>query len=1480
MPNSRKTIGHVSQSGVTENTPYVGPRPFTSADQDIFFGRNQEAIELTSLIKAHPEVLLYAPSGAGKTSLLFAQVIPILDKEEEFDVLPTARVRSQESSPIPEDKIANIYMFNALKDLSDDKLSVIERTQLTLAEYLKQLPRPPVHSAQGSKGGPIDENTELRLPRVIIFDQFEEIFTLYPERYKDRQDFFAQVAAALEADSFLRVIFSMREDYIAEVDPFVDILPENLHTRFRLERLRKANALSAVKQPLETDRVKGRRQFSPGAAELLVDRLMLIKVKTASGEKIEVPGEFVDPVQLQVVCQTLWEKLPPDDYVISADDLDKYANVDEALSNFYENSVRRAVAAANKANQASPVQAAKPSQVSAITEGAVRGWFEQKLITREGKRNMVFREGDMTAGMSNLVVDALDNQHVIRVEIRGGEPWYELSHDRFIPPIRESNRRFLLQQPLAKRKAQELEARADEWLKSQRNDSLLLNRAELLEAQDWMRSETAAIGYSDTLLLLIRASEAAIEHEDNKQLQMLAEAQRLRVVAEQKRSRQMKIGFVVASILLVCALGSTIYAYRAQGKAHVEKRKAEDVAGKLKIARADEEAQRLKAEKQKSIAENQSREADKQREDAVAARGLAEKSEKATKKAKALLQGALADTEKARTSLAQQNTVLTQTTIDLTRTTIELAEISKERERRNWSLKLAWDADSQLADNPELALRLALESANYSQTNQGNLILGKAYLNFKGRGILKGHSKTVWQAAYSPDGQFIFTASEDGTVKMWDAKTNLELKTFKGEEDGVHAIAMSANGTKILTEATEKGRLWNVSDGTSIVLDGLTGPVAAIAFSPNGKLVATEATSDKLLVQDTEDNEDEEKAGATPRIWDADNGAIKQTLIGHEGSISALSFSPKSDLLATASWDNTARIWDVATGRELKVLRGHTAPLTSVGFDRTGQFVVTGSYDGTARVWEVATGKETIVLRGHAGGVRLATFSTNGAFIFTVGQRVTAYSANDHKIPLPPDMPTDDEAPLDNTVRVWDARTGRPLVIIIEPTSEISLANFSTNGKMIATATKDGTVRVWEAATGQVITKLLSRGGNMNSIAFSPDGKFVLTANEEQTAQVWEVANSTSLAQPIGAGTPGSRQYVQFDATGENIINASTDGSVRLVGLTGELKPGSLLKGISEAVFDIAISPNYKFAVTASKRARRVVKGEKKAAIDRDAHVWDLKSNKPIRDLKHPVSIEPATTGAPTPGKPAPEKKVTPKSAPIVKKVIFSPKGTYVLTAADDGTACVWETLNWTIVREVKTSEKRKTLGVWAFDSSERFLVTVESTGNISAWEISTGTNRPVIQSLDKEVNSLAFNEKDDLVVTASNDSTARVWTTEGKVLAVLRGHTGRVLSAEFSRDGRFIVTAGDDGTVMVWNVDTGSAVRSIKINEGVPVLSATFSPDGKSIAIVDARALLYVLDCEVCYPLDEFKRLANELKPRQLKSDEEQRFMIGKPPF
>jgi hypothetical protein len=121
--------------------PYVGPRPFEKHEQRLFFGRDWEAEELVALIIAHPAVLLYAESGAGKSSLLNARILPKLQNEEAGEVLPVARVRGDIPEDIRAEQIDNLYAFNTLlKWTEETKITPAQLVNLSLAGYLKSLP--------------------------------------------------------------------------------------------------------------------------------------------------------------------------------------------------------------------------------------------------------------------------------------------------------------------------------------------------------------------------------------------------------------------------------------------------------------------------------------------------------------------------------------------------------------------------------------------------------------------------------------------------------------------------------------------------------------------------------------------------------------------------------------------------------------------------------------------------------------------------------------------------------------------------------------------------------------------------------------------------------------------------------------------------------------------------------------------------------------------------------------------------------------------------------------------------------------------------------------------------------------------------------------------------------------------------------------------------------------------------------------------
>jgi tetratricopeptide (TPR) repeat protein len=485
----------------------VGPRPFERADQKIFFGRGREADELLSLVIAHTVVLLYAPSGAGKTSLINAKLIPLLE-EEGLEVLNPARVQGQIPKDIEIDKIPNLYVFNILVSWDKARPEPLKLARMSLADYLKR------------RAHPLDREGQPSL-RVVILDQFEELFTAYPERWKERQGVFEQLRDALEDDHLLRVIFSIREDYIAELDPYASLLSGKFRTRFRLERLRERPALSAVTEPLRGTE----RRFDDGVAEQLVRNLMKFPIKT-SGGVTEITGEFIEPVQLQVVAQTLWKNLQSSqDKVITLDYLKAFGDVDQALSTFYERSIKQTV------------------QATGIKEGVLRRWFESVLITSAGTRGTVFRGSEETGGIPNAAVDELEKQHLVRAELRGGARWYELTHDRLLKTIRVSNNKWLLGRSGAEQARQRLEARAAEWVRTGRSDGALLDEAELSEAERWLAdSDATELSYSETLRALVEASRAAIEESANQrelaQAQALAGEQRQRAEAERARAEE------------------------------------------------------------------------------------------------------------------------------------------------------------------------------------------------------------------------------------------------------------------------------------------------------------------------------------------------------------------------------------------------------------------------------------------------------------------------------------------------------------------------------------------------------------------------------------------------------------------------------------------------------------------------------------------------------------------------------------------------------------------------------------------------------------------------------------------------------------------------------------------------------------------------------------------------------------------------------
>jgi WD40 repeat protein len=204
---------------------------------------------------------------------------------------------------------------------------------------------------------------------------------------------------------------------------------------------------------------------------------------------------------------------------------------------------------------------------------------------------------------------------------------------------------------------------------------------------------------------------------------------------------------------------------------------------------------------------------------------------------------------------------------------------------------------------------------------------------------LAGHTNRVFACAFSSDGSRIASASEDSTLKLWDAQTGAELATLAGHTNSVAACAFSLDGSRIVSASQDETlKLWDAQTGAELAtLAGHTDSVVACAFSPDGSRIVSGSCDNTL------------------KLWDARTGAELATLAGHTKDVWACAFSPDGSRIVSASWDNTLKLWDAKTGAELATLAGHTYRVDSrYPTDRAlrsyGVFACRFSPDGSAIV--------------------------------------------------------------------------------------------------------------------------------------------------------------------------------------------------------------------------------------------------------------------------------------------------------------------------------------------------------------------------------------------------------------------------------------------------------------------------------------------------------------------------------------------------
>lgn len=465
--------------------PYVGPRPFKVDER--LPNRQDEARELSDLVIAERVVLLHSPSGAGKTSLIQAAVLPLLTGD---GFRPVGPVRVDK--PPPRGDIRNRYVHSIAHYLLDgSRENRHELEQLTLGEVLGRY----THAGQEAAGSEAPSPAGGEGPWVLLLDQFEEILILDPTDWTVKEQFFDDLREVLDEGPWW-VLFGMREDFMGGLGRYLDQIPGHLRTTYRLDFLSRAEADAAIRIPADSMDVT----FEDGAVELLIKRLAQVQVDAPDETPTWLPTSYVEPFQLQVACSRLWDQVRADHpdgqfSMISRDDIKKL-DVDRALSQYYSDAV------------------AKVAHGTETPESAIRDWFESQLITTSMPR---LRSQTMKLPVADKpdVVRQLEDAYLVREDSRGGVTWYELGHDRLIMAVVNSNKDW------RRSNYQPWQIAAYKWKLNNRPDDLLLSKMELkiapapgsrgltADEQEFLRKSNAAIA-KDSLLERHRSVTGAV----------------------------------------------------------------------------------------------------------------------------------------------------------------------------------------------------------------------------------------------------------------------------------------------------------------------------------------------------------------------------------------------------------------------------------------------------------------------------------------------------------------------------------------------------------------------------------------------------------------------------------------------------------------------------------------------------------------------------------------------------------------------------------------------------------------------------------------------------------------------------------------------------------------------------------------------------------------------------------------------------------
>jgi WD40 repeat protein/serine/threonine protein kinase len=857
----------------------------------------------------------------------------------------------------------------------------------------------------------------------------------------------------------------------------------------------------------------------------------------------------------------------------------------------------------------------------------------------------------------------------------------------------------------------------------------------------YARSAQRKGDYDLGLSLLTRGDP---EHESI--FQELTQARQERDARQQRLKTAKRIGLSLVAITLV-VITVAFFWIRAEAN---NARKAEAIA----------EGKRQEAVEQREIADQKTREAEEQRTKAEEQTGIARKQK----------------------TIAEQQTaeaVRQRTRADEQRTKAELAQSAAEKARRQEEygayIARIGLASAKIEENAfDRALALLHECPLHLRDWEWGRLMHLCTQDVR----TCDAQQPIDAVALSPDGTRFVTGGWGGIARIWDAGSGRELLAIPTGGQYVFGVAFAPDGRHVATGSNQRPdyvKLWDAQTGDLVkAYPGHGDAVLSLAFSRDGKRLLTSSYDE------------------TARLWDLESGAA-QVFQGHEWWVWSAAFSPDERRIVTACQDGSAMVWSVETRQPGPPFLGHVGPVYAAEFSPDGKQVATAGYDRRILIWEpdrlrpfefgsrpdlsAVAAAEYVALEGHAAGVRALRYSADGKLLLSGGY--------------------------DNTVRIWDVASRKPLKILRGHAGRVQACAFGPDHSWALSGSHDHLAKIWSLAGYEEARVFQGRvlQGHRDAIlgaAFSPDGRQIVSASRDRSARLWNSQTGKEIRQ-FKEGHEFLATKAAFFPDGKRLLSAAVDNTTRI----WEVATGTqllTLEGTGPAA-----------AVALARDGRWLLTG----SDDRTAKLWDATTGQLVRKLEGHRSE--------------------------VTTVAISPDERWLFTGDARGRCRLWEAETGTLKWAAEGHSRSITAACFLPDNGALLTASIDNT--VGQWDVATGRERlPWILKHPDSVVAMALAPDGRRVLTACADKVVRLWDVpSGQQLGVLPAGDEMTNAVAFAPDGRRVVTTSVSGQVRLWD---GEPLREIRAGAAQgpwlspnPNLSqawsAVFSPDGAQVLTV-----------------------------------------------